>query len=377
MKTKAAVLHQIGGHQRPYSTSNPLRIEEVFLDPPGKDEVLVKIKAAGLCHSDLSVIDGNRPRQTPMVLGHEAAGIITEIGEDVTDYQVGDHVVFAFLPTCGHCEYCMSGRAALCNPGAKANNEGTLLNGTRKIKNKDGVCYHHHLGVSGFSEYTVASIRSLVKIDKDYPLEIAALFGCAVMTGVGAVVYTADLQAGESLAVVGLGGVGLSAIIGAQAAGAAQIVAADISEDKLAIAKEYGATLTINSGKDNALEEIKKATSGGVDKAVEFAGAMPALDFAFHVTKKGGTTVTGALPHPDARLSLNPLTLVGQEKTLRGCYLGSCVPSVDIPKFLALYKNGRLPVEKLITHILKLEDINEGFERLAAGEAIRQIVVFD
>jgi Zn-dependent alcohol dehydrogenase len=378
MKIKAAVLHQIGGHERPYSKSNPLKIEEVELGKPGKEEVIVKIKAAGLCHSDLSVIDGNRPRQTPMVLGHEAAGIITELGEDVKNFEFGDHVVFAFLPSCGHCEYCVSGRAALCNPGAAANNAGVLLNGDRKISNSEGEVYYHHLGVSGFAEYAVASIHSLVKIEKEYPFEIAALFGCAVMTGVGAVVHTAKVTLGESVLVVGLGGVGLSAILGAKAAGASKIVAADVSQLKLDVAKEYGATHVINSGKESALDELKsEITNGGVDKSVEFAGVMPALDFAFNATKKGGTTVTGALPNPNDRLSLNPLTLVGQEKSLKGCYLGSCVPTIDIPNFLELYKNGNLPVDKLITHRLKLEEINEGFERLASGEAIRQVILFD
>jgi Zn-dependent alcohol dehydrogenase len=378
MKTKAAVLHQVGGHQRPYTKSKPLSIEEVELGKPGKEEVIVKIKAAGLCHSDLSVIDGNRPRPMPMVLGHEAAGIIVELGEDVKNFRIGDHVVFAFLPSCGHCEYCVSGKAALCNPGAIANNEGVLLNGERKIKNEKGETYYHHLGVSGFAEYAIASIYSLVKIDKSYPFEIAALFGCAVMTGVGAVVHTAKVHVGESVLVVGLGGVGLSAILGAKAAGASKIIAADISQEKLDVAKNFGATDIVNSSDSKALDIVKQQiTPSGVDKSVEFAGAMPALDFAFNATKKGGVTVTGALPNPDARLSLNPLTLVGQEKSLKGCYLGSCVPTVDIPNFLQLYKNGSLPVDKLITHRLKLEDINEGFERLAAGDAIRQVIIFE
>jgi len=378
MKARAAILHQVGGHSRPYSESKPLKIEEVEIGKPGKEEVIVKIKAAGLCHSDLSVIDGNRPRPMPMALGHEAAGIIVEIGSDVKNFEIGDHVVFAFLPSCGHCEYCMSGKAALCNPGAAANNAGTLLNGDRKITNKDGETYYHHLGVSGFAEYSIASIHSLVKIDQSYPFEIAALFGCAVMTGVGAVVHTANVHLGESVLVVGLGGVGLSAILGAKAAGASKIIAADVSQAKLDVAKDFGATHVLNSSEESALDELKqKITTSGVDKSVEFAGVMPALDFAFNATKKGGVTVTGALPNPNARLSLNPLTLVGQEKTLKGCYLGSCVPSIDIPNFLELYKNGNLPVDKLITHRLKLEDINEGFERLANGEAIRQVILFD
>ena len=375
MKTKVAVLHQM--HlERPYTTSKPLKIEEVILDDPGFNEVVVKIKAAGLCHSDLSVIDGNRPRPLPMALGHEAAGEVISLGPGVKKLKVGDHVVFAFLPSCGACSYCQAGRAALCEPGAEANGNGTLLGGHKRIK-KDGSYYFHHLGVSGFAEHAVASIDSLVKIDTDIPFEIAALFGCAVMTGVGAVVNTAPLKFGDSILVVGLGGVGLSAILGAKAAGASQIIAADLNPEKRKIALSIGAHHVIDSSQEGALEDLMKLTRGGVDVSVEFAGAISALDFAFQATKRGGITVTAALPHPDARLQLSPVTLVGQEKTLKGSYLGSCVPSRDIPAYIELYKSGGLEVDKLITHRLKLEDINEGFERLAKGDAIRQIVVFD
>ncbi len=338
--------------------------------------MLVKIKAAGLCHSDLSVIDGNRPRPLPMVLGHEAAGEVVELGEGVKNLKVGDHVVFAFLPSCGHCANCQTGRAALCEPGAQANGAGTLLGGHRRI-HKGKEYYYHHLGVSGFAEYSVASVDSLVKIDPEIPFEIAALFGCAVMTGVGAVVNTAQLKLGNSVLVVGLGGVGLSAILGAKAAGATKIIAADLNAEKRAVAKSLGASHVIDSSKENALQELMDITGGGVDVSVEFAGAVPALDFAFQATKRGGTTVTAALPHPNARLSLSPVMLVGQEKSLKGSYLGSCVPSRDIPAYIELYKAGRMSVEKLITHKLKLSEINEGFERLAAGDAIRQVIVFD
>ncbi len=375
MKTRLAVLHQM--HlERPYTTSKPLKIEEVILDDPGFNEVVVKIKAAGLCHSDLSVIDGNRPRPLPMALGHEAAGEVISLGPGVKKLKVGDHVVFAFLPSCGACSYCQAGRAALCEPGAEANGNGTLLGGHKRIK-KDGSYYFHHLGVSGFAEHAVASVDSLVKIDTDIPFEIAALFGCAVMTGVGAVVNTAPLKFGDSILVVGLGGVGLSAILGAKAAGASQIIAADLNPEKRKIALSIGAHHVIDSSQEGALEDLMKLTRGGVDVSVEFAGAISALDFAFQATKRGGITVTAALPHPDARLQLSPVTLVGQEKTLKGSYLGSCVPSRDIPAYIELYKSGGLEVDKLITHRLKLEDINEGFERLAKGDAIRQIVVFD
>ena len=375
MNIKAAILHQIE-LERPYSISNPLKIEDVTLDDPGFNEVVVKIKAAGLCHSDLSVIDGNRPRPLPMALGHEASGVVVELGEGVDKLSVGDHVVFAFLPSCGRCSYCNTGRAALCEPGAEANGKGTLLGGHKRIHN-EGNYYHHHLGVSGFAEFAVVSVDTLVKIDQEIPFDIAALFGCAIMTGVGAVVNTAQLKFGESILIVGLGGVGLSAILGAKAAGASNIIAADLNPQKRAIGKQLGAHYTIDSSKKNALQFLKDLTGGGVDVALEFAGVISALEFAFHATKRGGTTVTAALPHPDAKLEISPVTLVGQEKTLKGSYLGSCIPSRDIPAYIELYKTGRLDVEKLISHRIKLEDINDGFERLAEGDALRQIILFD
>lgn len=375
MNTKAAVLHQMK-LGRPYTDSNPLKIEQLTLDKPGFNEVVVKIKAAGICHSDLSVIDGKRPRPLPMALGHEAAGVVVALGEGVNKLAKGDHVVFAFLPSCGSCSYCHSGRAALCEPGAEANGKGTLLGGYKRIHNQ-GDYYHHHLGVSGFAEFAVASVESLVKIDQEIPFEIAALFGCAVMTGVGAVVNTAQLKFGESILIIGLGGVGLSAILGAKAAGASNIIAADLNSKKRDKGKELGAHYTIDSSKKNALQFLKDLSGGGVDVAVEFAGAIPALEFAFNATKRGGTTVTAALPHPDAKLEISPVTLVGQEKTLKGSYLGSCIPSRDIPAYIELYKTGRLDVEKLISHRMKLEDINDGFERLAKGDALRQIILFD
>ena len=216
-----------------------------------------------------------------------------------------------------------------------------------------------------------------IKIDPEIPFDIAALFGCAVMTGVGAVVNTAQLKFGDSVLVVGLGGVGLSAILGAKAAGASKIIAADLNPEKRAIAKRLGAHHVLDSSKAGALENLRDLTEGGVDVAVEFAGAIPALDFAFQAAKRGGTAVTAALPHPDARLQLSPVALVGMEKSLKGSYLGSCVPSRDIPAYIELYKSGRLAVEQLITHTISLNEINEGFERLASGDAIRQVILFD
>ncbi|WP_353218806.1 zinc-dependent alcohol dehydrogenase family protein [Salinisphaera sp. S4-8] len=374
MQTRAAVLREMSA-QRPYSDSQPLKIETFELDDPQAGEVLIKIHAAGLCHSDLSTIDGNRPRPTPMVLGHEAAGEIIEVGPNVKGFEVGDHIVCSFVPSCGHCEYCADGRAALCTPGAVANNAGTLLDDGIRLKEQGNDVYHH-LGVSGFAEYAVVRTESLVKIDKNLDFEIAAIFGCAVLTGVGAMVHTAGLRLGQTVLVVGLGGVGLSAVLGAIAGGAAQVIAADIDDDKLERARELGATATVNTKDDDALDKIKEWTGGGVDIAAEFAGVQPALEFAFAATGKGGKTVTAGLPHPDVRLPVSPTQLVAQERTLMGSYLGGHVPKLDIPEYIALYQAGRLPVDRLLTHRLTLDEINVGFERLAAGEAIRQVIVF-
>lgn len=375
MQTRAAILRTMGA-ERPYDQSQPLTIETFDLAEPGAGEVLLKIRAAGLCHSDLSSINGNRPRPTPMVLGHEAAGEIIAVGAGVTQFAVGDHVVCSFVPSCGHCEYCADGRAALCTPGAAANNAGTLLSGAYRL-GQQGADIYHHLGVSGFAEHAVVATESLVKIDAELPFDVAAVFGCAVLTGVGALLKTAHMRLGQSVLVVGLGGVGLSAVLGAIAGGAAQVIAADIDDDKLAKARELGATATINTTDDDALEQVRQLSGGGVDVAAEFAGVAAALEFAFAATGKGGTTVTAGLQHPDARMALPALTLVAQERALLGSYLGGHVPKLDIPEYIALYQAGRLPVDKLLTHRLSLDEINTGFERLAAGEAIRQVVVFD
>src|SRR6476659_5336372 len=242
METKAAVLDAMGA-ESPYAVSKPLSIETLRLDGPGPGEVLVRVKAAGLCHSDLSVINGDRPRPMPMALGHEAAGIVEEVGRSAggasgPDLARGDHVVFVFVPSCGHCEPCTVGRPALCEPGAAANGAGTLLSGARRLRRSDGTAVNHHLGVSAFADYATVSRHSLVKVDKDLPLNEAALLGCAVLTGVGAVFNTAQVPAGSSVAVIGLGGVGLSSLLGAVAAGARQIVAIARSEQKLAFARE-------------------------------------------------------------------------------------------------------------------------------------------
>ena len=373
MKTKAAVLHEIG-RPRPYAETRPLLIEDLELDPPGEGEVLVRIGAAGLCHSDLSVINGDRPRPVPMALGHEAAGEVAEVGPGVDDLAPGDHVVMIFVPSCGHCLPCMEGRPALCEPGARSNGVGALLSGARRL-HMNGKDVNHHMGVSAFAEYAVCARPSLVKIDNDLPLEEAALFGCAVLTGVGAVVNTARVAPGSSVAVVGLGGVGLNALLGALAAGAERIVAVDIHDDKLAFARQLGATDTFNATEADCVEQIRTATSGGVDYALEMAGAVKAMDLCYRVTRRGGTTVTAGLSHPDLKFEVQHVSLVAEERTVKGSYIGSCVPLRDVPRYIGLYRRGRLPVDRLMSDRLALEQINEGFDRLAEGHTVRQIII--
>ena len=376
MKVRGAVLRQMG-LPVPYEKSRPLVVEEMELAPPGPGELLVRVLAAGLCHSDLSVIDGSRPRVMPMVLGHEATGEVLEPGADTPGYAKGDRVVFSFVPACGHCAPCASGRAALCEPGAKANLAGTLLSGSRRWRAGDGVELNHHLGVSGFAEYTVVSARSAVRIDSDLPAEIAALFGCAVMTGVGAVVNTARVAAGESVAIFGLGGVGLSALLGAKLVGAEPIVAVDIVPQKLELAHALGATHTVLASDADVAGAVREVTRGGANYVFETVGAEAVLAQAYAATRRGGTTVTLGLPHPDRKFTVPAVSIVAEERTIKGSYMGSAVPSRDIPRFIALYRAGRLPVERLLTHQLKLGDINAGFDRLARGEAVRQVITFD
>lgn len=374
MKIKAAVLRE-RGTPLPYATSRPLVIEELDLDPPGPGEVLVKIRAAGLCHSDLSTINGDRPRPLPMAIGHEAAGIVAECGDGVDDLKPGDHVVMVFMPSCGHCLPCAEGRPALCEPGAAANGAGTLLKGARRL-HSDSENVHHHLGCSAFADHAVVSRHSLVKIDRNLPFDEAALFGCAVLTGVGAVVNTARVRAGESVAVVGLGGVGLAALLGAIAAGASNVIAVDLSEEKRKLALDLGATAAVDGAAKDAIEQVRALTNGGADHVVELAGSVRALETAVAMTRRGGTTVTAGLPPPDDRLPVNVVSLVGEERTLKGSYIGSCVPARDIPRYIALYRAGRLPVNRLMSGRLTLDEINTGFDRLHEGSAVRQIIEF-
>lgn len=373
MRVRTAVL-RTSGLPRPYAESRPLEIVETELDPPGPGEVLVRVHAAGLCHSDLSVIDGSRPRVLPMALGHEAAGEVVACGPGVDRTAIGDHVVIVFVPSCGTCEPCVAGRAALCEPGAAANAAGTLLHGDRRLHDVDGGVLHHHLGVSAFSDHVVVAQESVVPVDADLPYEIAALFGCAVLTGVGAALHAADIRPGDGVAVFGLGGVGLAALLGALHAGA-DTVAIDIVPAKLELARSLGAHHTVLGGVAT-VDEVRALTGDGVHVAIETAGSARVLADAYAVTRRGGTTVTVGLPDPAQELRIPAVSLVAEERTLRGSYLGSGIPARDVPAMVALYKEGRLPVDRLLSHTLPLEQINVGFDRLASGEAVRQAVVF-
>ncbi len=373
MKIKAAVLHEMG-RPRPYAESRPLVIEELDLAPPGEGEVLARVAAAGLCHSDLSVINGDRPRPTPMALGHEAAGVVEELGPGVRDLEPGDHVVMVFVPSCGHCVRCMEGRPALCEPAAAANTAGTLLSGARRLR-LDGQEVHHHVGVSAFADHAVVARNSLVKIDPALPLEEAALFGCAVLTGVGAVLNTAGMAPGATMAVVGLGGVGLNALLAGVLVGATRIVAVDLHDDKLALARQLGASEGFNAGAPDCVEQVRAATGGGVDFAFEMAGSVRAMDIAYRITRRGGVTVTAGLSHPEHDFALKHVSLVAEERTIKGSYIGSCVPLRDLPRFVALYRQGRLPVDRLMSERIGFEELNAAFDRLAEGHTVRQILI--
>ncbi|MDQ2974841.1 MAG: zinc-dependent alcohol dehydrogenase family protein [Acidobacteriota bacterium] len=381
MKTRAAILYEMGQSQ-PYAESLPLVVDEITLAEPGPGEVLVEIAAAGLCHSDLSVVDGSRPRVMPMVLGHEASGIVRDVGAagpGVGEFAVGDHVVFSWVPVCGRCHYCVTGRGALCEPGGDANIAGTLLNGARRFtdsRSQPPQPCNHHLGVSAFSEFTVAAEESLVKIDPALPFGVAALFGCAVMTGVGAVFNTAQVQSGSSVAVFGMGGVGLSAVMGARTAGAYPIIAVDRVPEKLELAREVGATHTINTVQDDPVAAIKDVGRGGADYVFESVGNEVVLIQAYESTRRGGTTITIGLPAPNKMFAVPALGIVAEERTIKGSYMGSCVPRRDIPRYIGMYQAGILPVDKLHTHSLQLEDINAGFDRLAQAQAVRQVIEF-
>jgi alcohol dehydrogenase len=368
MKITGAVLEEIG-RPRPFAESRPISICELDLAAPGPTEILVRLEAAGICHSDLSVVDGNRVRPVPMLLGHEAAGRVVEVGSGVTDLQPGQRVVMSFLPRCENCANCAEDGRLPCTAGSKSNNEGTLLHGSGHLS-RGGEPVHHHLGVSGFATHAVVDRASAVPVDDDIPADIAAVLGCAVLTGGGAVLNAARPRPQDSIMIVGLGGVGMAALITAVSQGISRIIAVDTLEQKLEHARRLGAHETYTP---------QQVLDGGVKArfVIECAGNPRAFETAFAATSPGGTTVTAGLPSPHARAQLAPLTVTAEARTIVGSYLGSAVPSRDIPHYAQLWRDGKLPVEELISERIALADINRAMDRLADGNAIRQIIMFD
>src|SRR6185312_14275846 len=351
---RGAVLETTGAAP-PFATSAPLHVQELTLAAPGPGEVRIRIEAAGVCHSDLSVVDGNRVRPVPMLLGHEAAGIVEELGEGVEDLQPGQRVVMVFLPRCGECAECATNGRLPCAAGSASNNAGELLRGGRRLSRGvpgDAELVHHHLGVSGFATGAVVDRRSVVPVASDVPPAIAAVLGCAVLTGGGAVLNAARPGPEDDIVVVGLGGVGMAALMVARAVTSGRVTGVDQEPGKLSLARDLGADAALTP--EQAVENGLSATF-----VIEAAGHPVAFETAVGLTGPGGTTVTVGLPAPDAVSRISPLGLTAQARSIVGSYLGSAVPSRDIPRFVDLWRAGKLPLERLVTRHIGLEDINE------------------
>lgn len=359
-----AVLERSGA-PAPFAASRPFTVGVLQLDDPGPGEVLVRIEAAGVCHSDLSVVDGNRVRPTPMLLGHEAAGIVERLGAGVDDLSLGDRVVMTFLPRCGDCPECATDGRLPCRVGSAANGRGSLVGDGMRL-HRDGEPVHHHLGVSAFASHAVVSRTSVVRVDPDVPPEVAALLGCAVLTGGGAVVNAGRPREGDTVMVVGLGGVGMAALLVAVALGF-EVIGVDALADKLDAARANGATATYSPDQLTARAPV----------VIEAAGNARAFETAFAATAPGGTTVTVGLPAPDARAAVSPLVLTAEARTVVGSYLGSAVPARDIPLYVDLWRSGRLPLERLVSSRITLHDLDVAMDRLAAGGELRQLIVLD
>lgn len=368
MRIRGAVLRDMG-LDRPYADSRPLTIEDLDLDAPGPGEVLIRLTAAGVCHSDLSVVDGNRPRPLPMLLGHEGAGIVEALGDGVDDLRLGEQVVTVFLPRCGVCRNCLTDGKLPCIPGSATNSAGTLpFDGHRvRLHDDSGAEVLHHLGASVFATHAVVNRASVVPVGDDVPPGIAAVLGCAVLTGGGAVLNAGAPGPEDEVMIVGLGGVGMAALITALSVETAGVIGVDANPDKLAFAEELGAIETYTP------EELGDRRAPIV---IECVGHPRAFETAFTATAVGGTTVTVGLPSPEARASIAPVTLTAEARTVIGSYLGSAVPSRDIPVYAQAWREGRLPVEALISDTVGLDEINAAFDALAEGRVIRQVIDF-
>ena len=374
MRMTVAVMYE-QGLPAPYADSQPFRIEQVDLEGPGEGEVLVEVRAAGLCHSDLSVVAGQRKRTLPAVGGHEGAGIVREVGRGVSQLRPGDHVVMTGASGCGHCRTCVASRPALCDLVGASRSKGTLATGSRRMTGLGGQAVYHYSGISSFAQYAVTTPSSLIKTDPAVPLDVAAMFGCAVVTGAGAVLNTARLRPGQSIAVIGLGGVGLCAVMTAKLAGASEIIGIDINESKFALARELGCTHTVLATDPRVVEAVRDLTQGGVDFAFEISGAKAAVAQAFAVTRKGGEIICVGLGVAGETYPYPHTAMVSEEKSLRGSLLGGGNAERDVPQLLRFYTDGRLPVDRLRSGTMGFEQLNHSLDRLHHGDVVRQILL--
>jgi S-(hydroxymethyl)glutathione dehydrogenase/alcohol dehydrogenase len=358
---KAAVFH---------GPLKPLTIENVDIGAPIRREVLVRVVASGVCHSDLHFVDGYYPFATPAILGHEAAGIVESVGPQVSEFKVGDHVIACLSVFCGVCEYCLTGKTHLCSKRpARAKDDPPVLSW-------NGQPVNQFANLSAYAEKMLVHENALVKIDDTMPLDRAALIGCGVTTGVGAVLNTARIEAGSTVAVFGAGGVGLAVIQGARIAGARMIIAVDTVEGKFAKAKELGATHIVNAKTDEPVKAIRTLTNGGVDYSFEAIGLKLAAEQCFDCIRPGGTaTIIGMIPVGQKVELDGPMFL--REKKIQGCAMGSNRFKVDMPRYIEFYRQGRLKLDEMITRRGKLEDVNEAFRAMKAGEVARTVLMFD
>jgi Zn-dependent alcohol dehydrogenase len=359
---RAAVLHEFG---------RPLVIEQLELDPPKSGELLVRMAASGVCHSDLHVVQGIHPTSLPVVLGHEGAGVVEQVGPGVVGFEPGDHVLLTWLPYCGHCRQCVRGWPNRCENTAWY--DATLEDGTCRFRGASGPI--HHYNTSSFAERSVVPARTAVKVDPGLPLSELALMGCAVMTGVGAVLNTARVRPGDTVAVVGCGGVGMNVIQGARIAGATKIVAIDRVPTKLELARELGATTTIDASVSDPAQAVAELVPGGVDYAFEALGRPETIETTLALTGRGGQAILIGMAPPDARVAFDPLTMTLEERCVRGSWYGSCVPLRDLPLLVELYRDGRLRLDPLIA-TCSLDDVNDAFRRMEAGETARSVIVY-
>ncbi len=366
MRIRAIVLEQTGG---------PLTVAELELAAPHPDEVLVRIMATGVCHSDWNAVDGTSETRCPAVLGHEGAGVVEAVGNRVTRVGVGDHVALSWTPWCGECDECNRDLTQLCSTVWPAMATGGMLDGTPRLSRDGGPVYHYSF-LSTFAEACVVPERSCVPIARDVPFDVAALVGCAITTGVGAVWRTAQIRPGDRVALVGCGGVGLSALLAAVAAGAEPVIAVDAAESKLAVARDFGATETVlwQGDAESTAAAVREASGGGVDYAIEATGRPEAMEAAFLSTRQRGAAVLIGIPRADSVVTFPATTIPRMERRVLGSVYGSSKPERDFPHTLGLYRSGRLPLDRLITHRLPLEEAERGFELMHSGDAIRVVL---